>query len=252
MIGIFDSGSGGLTVLRAIREHLPSADVLYFGDIKNAPYGSRSREELSLLTVQAIEYLQGQGAQSIVSACNSVSASLAISLFDALSIAPQHLIEMVGPTVRYFRDSHARIVLCATPATIRSGIYQNAFHMIGKDIATVPIDDLAAAIEFGEPKERIKEIITKAFAEIPHDSFNVLILACTHYPLVKDVFIEVLGDVPIFDPAEAIAERVEAQLWPREAGDGLMRFVISKDSEPFRRLVAELFPGKKYSIEVVE
>ena len=78
MIGIFDSGSGGLTVLKAIREVMPSADILYFGDIRNAPYGEKSREELSRLTVNSIRVLQARGATSIVSACNSVSASLAV------------------------------------------------------------------------------------------------------------------------------------------------------------------------------
>src|SRR4051812_29736626 len=122
MIGIFDSGSGGLTVLKAIRDVLPSADVLYMGDIKNAPYGSRSREELSKLTVEAIKLLQARGANRIVSACNSVSASLAVSIFDIFSLDSTQLIEMVGPTVASFKGSNARILLCATPATVDSGI----------------------------------------------------------------------------------------------------------------------------------
>ncbi|MCR4333930.1 MAG: aspartate/glutamate racemase family protein, partial [Patescibacteria group bacterium] len=143
MIGIFDSGSGGLTVLKAIRERMPSADILYFGDIKNAPYGSKSNSELSVLTVRAIELLQKRGATSIVSACNSVSASLAISLLDSLSLAPTQLIEMVGPTVHSFKNSSARLLLVATPATIQSEIYQNAFRMIGKDVEVVAIPDLA-------------------------------------------------------------------------------------------------------------
>jgi glutamate racemase len=128
MIGIFDSGSGGLTVLKTVRERMPSADILYFGDIKNAPYGEKPHGELGALTVRAIELLQKRGAESIVSACNSVSASLAISLFDALSLAPGHLIEMVGPTVSAFKDSPERILLTATPATIGSEIYQNLPH----------------------------------------------------------------------------------------------------------------------------
>src|SRR5262249_29124782 len=99
MIGIFDSGVGGLTVLHAIRQNLPSADVLYFGDTKNAPYGEKSREKLSDLTTANIKFLLEHGATNIVSACNSVSASLAISLFDAFDLKPQQLIEMVGPTV---------------------------------------------------------------------------------------------------------------------------------------------------------
>ena len=134
MIGIFDSGSGGLTVLKAVREALPSADILYFGDIKNAPYGSRSHAELSVLTMRAIELLQGRGATSIVSACNSVSASLAVSLFDALSLAPEHLIEMVGPTVSSFKNSSARLLLVATPATSVSALLV-AYSVLGLKFA---------------------------------------------------------------------------------------------------------------------
>lgn len=252
MIGIFDSGSGGLTVLSAIREQMPSADVLYFGDIKNAPYGSKSNSELGALTVRAIELLQKRGAKSIVSACNSVSASLAISLFDALSIAPDHLIEMVGPTVSSFKNSSARLLLTATPATINSEIYQNAFHMIGKNIETVAIPDLASAIEFGKSEEEIEHIIRTAFESVKLSEFDVLILACTHYPLVADIFGRVLGSVHFFDPALAVGERVKKQLWPREVGNGTTRFVISSDSQPFRDRVAQLFPKSECTIEVVD
>ncbi len=253
MIGIFDSGSGGLTVLRAIRDHLPSADILYFGDIKHAPYGSKSPEELSLRTLAAIRLLQGEGARSLVSACNSVSASLAVSLFDALPLSPEHLIEMVGPTVSYVRGSDARLLLCATPATVQSGIYQHAFRMVGKEVATVALPDLAGAIEFGAPREDIERIIRDGFAGIDLSPFDVLILGCTHYPLVMDAFQRVLGSsVRIFDPAIAVAERVEERFWPREAGRGRMRFLISAESEPFRAQVERLFPESQHTIEVVE
>lgn len=251
MIGIFDSGSGGLTVLRAIREVLPSADVVYLGDIKNAPYGSRSREELSLLTVDGIRFLMDRGAKSIVSACNSVSASLAVSLFDALSIAPSHLIEMVGPTVQYFRHSTGRVLLVATPATATSGIYQNAFRMMGMTVEMLAIPALAGAIEFGKPLEEIEQIVQDALAP-KEGTYDVLILACTHYPLVQPVFERVAGPaVMVFDPAIAVAERVKKQLWPQEVGDGRTHFVITQDSEPFRRFAAQLFPGEKYEVEVL-
>ncbi len=253
MIGIFDSGSGGLTVLRAIKDVLSSCDVVYFGDIKNAPYGSKTPEELSTLTIHALQLLQAQGATSIVSACNSVSASLAVSLFDALDIAPMQLIEMVGPTVSHFKNASARIVLCATPATIRSGIYQNAFRMIGKDIVAVSVPDLAPAIEFGKSKDEMKELIKTAFANVDFSTSDVLVLACTHYPLVTQLFKDVIpSSVAVFDPALAVAARVEKRFWPREAGKGGLRFLISTDSAPFRTLVSNLFPTERYSIEVVE
>lgn len=251
MIGIFDSGSGGLTVLRAIRERMPSADILYFGDIKNAPYGEKSHRELGALTVRAIELLQKRGAESIVSACNSVSASLAISLFDALSIAPEHLIEMVGPTVSSFKDSSSRLLLTATPATIASEIYQNAFHMIGKEIETVAIPGLAAAIEFGGSEKEIESIIRKTFLGVRVRDFDAIILACTHYPLIAHVFERALDPVSLFNPAVAVGERVQRQLWSHEAGNGMTRFIISKDSLPFRNRVAAL-QLRNVSIEVLD
>lgn len=251
MIGVFDSGSGGLTVLQAIRDRLPSADVLYFGDIAHAPYGEKSREELSDLTVNALHFLREQGATSIVSACNSVSASLALSLLDAFDLPAENLIEMAGPTVAYFRSSPARVLLCATPATIGSGMYQNAFRMIGKDIGVVAIPRLAGAIEFGASNEEQEEIIRTAFARVDFSDYDVLILACTHYPLAVEVFKTIIP-IPLYDPAEAVAERVKKQLWPREAGDGKLCFVISQDSPQFRTLVADMFPESHFTIEVVQ
>lgn len=251
MIGFFDSGSGGLTVLRALREELPSADVLYFGDIKNAPYGLRTPQELSLLALQDIQFLLENGATSIVNACNSASATLALSLLDTFDLTSQQMIEMVGPTVSAFRGFTGRVALTGTVATIHSGTYQSAFSMIGKDVHAIPIPNLGGAIEAGGTDAEIEKIISDAFKSEKRD-FDVLVLACTHYPLVIDVFKKVLPGVSIFDPASAVAARARKQFWPREVGDGNTRFVISKDSRHFREVVKKLFPNTNYSIEVVQ
>ena len=252
MIGIFDSGSGGLTVLKAIREQMPSCDVLYFGDIKNAPYGEKPREELSRLTINNIRVLQTRGATSIVSACNSVSASLAVSLFDVLGLAQQNLIEMVGPTVSYFKDFKKPILLAATPATIASGLYQNAFQMLGIMIDTIAIPKLAGAIEFGISAKEQELLIAGAFAPYDMKKYGALILACTHYPLALTSFRKVLGDVSFFDPAEAVANRAKRQLWPREVGDGKLRLLVSRNTPQFRSHVTKLLPDASYVIEVLD
>lgn len=252
MIGIFDSGVGGLTVLHAIRQNLPSADVIYFGDTKNAPYGEKSREKLSDLTVAAIKLLQERGANNIVSACNSVSASLAVSLLDAFDLQPGQLIEMVGPTVSTFRASGSRVALCATPATILSEIYQNGFRMIGMDIQAIPVPGLAGAIEFGKSESDIEAAIAEAFKDVDPASFDVLVLACTHYPFAIAQFKKVLGaDIKIFDPALAVAARVEKQFWPREVGQGSTKFILSAESSHFRSLLTQFFPGTTYDIEIL-
>lgn len=251
MIGIFDSGSGGLTVLRAIRKRMPSADILYFGDIKNAPYGEKPHRELFELTLRSIELLLARGATSIVSACNSVSASLAISLFDALSIAPDRLIEMVGPTVSAFRNSPGKLLIAATPATINSGIYQNAFRMVGKEVETVAVPGLAAEIEFGGSDGEIERIIREAFSRVRASDFDAVILACTHYPLAIASFERALGQAQFIDPADVVAERVSRCFGQEASGPCRTRFVISKDSEPFRERVAEL-PFGGAEIEVIQ
>ena len=259
MIGIFDSGSGGLTVLSAIREVLPSSDVLYFGDIKNAPYGNRRRRKISALTTEAIQLLLERDATKIISACNSVSASLAVSFLDAFDLGQAQLIEMVGPTVRYFKGSDAKVLVCATPATVHSRIYQNAFRMVGQDVTMCAIPDLAGLIEFGPPahagesKKAIYDSIKKALKNFDVESFNVLVLSCTHYPLVKDIFTDVLKGkgVVLFDPAYEVAERAERLWWPQESGEGITKFLISADSETFRSRVKELFPNTPYTIEII-
>lgn len=252
MIGIFDSGSGGLTVLAAIRREFPSTDIVYFADLKYAPYGNRSREELTMRTVVALKTLVSHGATCIVSACNSVSASLAISLFDALSISPDRLIEMVGPTVASMRHSNDRVLLVATQATIDSKIYQSAFSMIGKSVETHALPELAGAIERGVAEEEIESMLRAEFSTVDFATVDAVMLACTHYPLVKAVFRRVLPEhVSIIDPADAVAQRVLQDWWPREVGKGRLYFLLSKDSQVFRANVAEFFPQGGYGIEVV-
>ena len=253
MIGIFDSGSGGLTVLQAIKEILPSANVVYFGDIGNAPYGEKTHTQLSALTTHAVQVLLDKDVTKIVSACNSTSASLAVSLFDVLGMGSAQLIEMVGPTVSYFKNSDARLLVCATPATVASGVYQRAFSMIGKDVDVCPVPDLAGLIEFGAPTEEIQACIQEAFSEIDSYAYDAVLLSCTHYPLVAEQFGDALKnkELVLFDPALEVAARVESQWWPEEVSEGAVHFILTEDSALFEKRVATLFPEMKYSLEVI-
>jgi glutamate racemase len=251
MIGVFDSGVGGLTVLKALRDVYPSVDVAYFGDIRNAPYGARSRTELSRLAVDGAQFLIDKGASSIVCACNSVSVSMALSLYDILSVPHIPIIEMVGPCVAALRGSEARILLVATSATVESGMYQNAFRMIGKEIQAMAIPELASAIECGEGNAAYETCIRAALADVPADSYDMLVLGCTHFPLARESFHAVVGDKALFDPAEAVASRVLRDLWPREMGYGKTAFYISKESARFRALAEKMFPQGEYAIQVV-
>src|SRR6185369_15792802 len=111
-------------------------------------------------------------------------------------------------------------------ATIRSGIYQSTFKLIGKEITTIAIPDLAPAIEVGAPAAEIKAVIRDGLATVNLADFDVLILACTHYPLVLDYFKELVPpSMALFDPAIAAAERAEKLFWPQEVGGGTTTFL---------------------------
>lgn len=254
MIGIFDSGQGGLTVMRAVRDVLPDSDIVYFGDTKNAPYGSRTRAELSRLTVAGFRTLLSNGATTLVSACNSVSAALALALLDVSALPAGALVEMVGPTVRHVvRSSPGRTLLIATPATVNSGLYQDAFAMLEMGITERAIPELAGAIERGADEGELEQIIRTALPESVLADFDTLVLACTHYPLIAPLFERVVGErVHLVNPAHAVAHELEKHFWPREAGFGQTKFLISADSPHFRAQVARLFPESKEAIEVLE
>lgn len=253
MIGVFDSGVGGLTVLRELRRAMPRADIVYFGDTKHAPYGPRPHDELVSLTVAAIALLHREGATHIVSACNSVSVTIALESLEAFSLSAGEFIEMVGPAVDLLAPTPARVLLCATAATVGSGIYQDAFRAAGKSIAAVAIPELAGAIEHGASEAELDPMIAAALADVPTDSYDTVLLGCTHYPLAVEAFRRALPpSVAIVDPAAAVAAHAVARFSDEAQGQGTMRFLLSKDSAVFRDLAGRIFPGMHQAFEVIQ
>lgn len=248
MIGLFDSGSGGLSVLTAIRKRAPAADIVYFGDIKNAPYGERSSQELAALTKDGITKLMGMGALEIVSACNSVSLSVLKGF-----TGHDRVIEMTRPTARMMRKcAGARMLLLATLATVASRIYRDALEVMVQ-LDELPIAHLAHAIDRDEPPSVIREILRTAFESRRGKTYDGIILACTHYPLIRehiaDVAKDFFGVIEIIDPAEAVAEDVAQRF--TITGSGNTQYCISQDSVAFRRRVAGLFPYTENAIQVI-
>lgn len=248
MIGIFDSGSGGLSVLHALRAKAPKADIVYFGDIGNSPYGSRSSEELAQFVKRGMEKLAGHGATEIVAACNSIS-------FSILTGAAGHdrLIEMTRPTARMMRQyAGERVLLLATPATVKSGIYKEALWSIVA-LQELPIPDLAGAIESEASHEDIRRIIRTALETHNGNTYDKILLGCTHYPLVRNEITSIAGEyfpgAIILDPADAVAEEA-IQRFACE-GQGSIQFLISADSHGFRNRVAPMFLEGKCSLTVV-
>jgi len=242
MIGIFDSGSGGLSVLRAIRARAPQADIVYFGDLKNAPYGNRTREELGVLTAVGIQKLLDMGATEIVSGCNSVSVSIVPSTLDALRLPRTNLVEMVEPTVSSFRTQSARVLVCATQATIDSCMYQQGLGTVGATATGVALPTLVTLIESGAERQELIDSVYSTLTPYVGLGYTHLLLGCTHYPLVHDVFDmvceELLPGISIVDPAYAVARAVVTQFDVR--GQGKTAWVLSQQSSVFERFASSL------------
>lgn len=248
MIGVFDSGSGGLSVLSVLRKRAPDADLLYFGDIANAPYGEKSLPELATLTEKGISLLKDCGATELISACNSVSSAVLAGASGGLPY-----IEMSKPTAAYLRQlKGTRFLLIATPATVQSGLYMNAIGRAA-EIDSLSIAGLAGAIEFGAPEADIVSLVRTAFSERSGEQYDGIVLGCTHYPLIagliQPLVAQYFGRIEIIDPAYPVTN--EAIKTFDISGAGTLRLMISEENENFTRRIASMFPGAEASIEVV-
>lgn len=212
MIGVFDSGLGGLTVLRRLRELLPQHDLLYFADQANVPYGDRTPGELLLLTQRNLDRLNAAGAQAIVMACNT-SCATALELGWPQSDAPiLDLIESAALAVK--EAGYRNVGVVATAATARSGAYATTIgeHAPGTHVTEIAAPALVPLVEAGKLQgDEPREAVAAVCAQLPPD-VDAVILACTHFPLLETHFRDAIGPAAaIVDPAQMHARRA-AQL----------------------------------------
>ena len=240
MLGIFDSGMGGLTVAAAIARISPAVDFVYFGDLANMPFGAKSESELLEITKHAIKFLTDHGATEIVAACNSVSMYVhELRLQNEFSMN-----EMSEPTTRALSlCKSGSVLVCATEATVRSKLYEHAFAEKGIEVMSMAIPELASMIERNATMEELKSIIRPVVDYAILMNAKTLVLGCTQYPFAKSIFEKLFQsqnyEIEIFDPAEAVADEVIKRF--DQKGTGIQKFFLSKDSMVFRDTVEKLF-----------
>ena len=215
-IGVFDSGVGGLTVLRALVERIPGADYLYFGDTARLPYGSKSAATVAHYAAGAVRYLQDQGAELLVIACNTATA---LALPEIKAAADVKVIGVVEPGA----DAAAavtrkrKVVVIGTEATISSHAYRRALE--AREVAVrekacalfVPLVE-EGWVEHAVTEQVARIYLSEAFSEDASDA-DVLVLGCTHYPLIKPLLRRVAPEhIAIVDSAESTAQDVARQL----------------------------------------
>jgi len=254
-IGVFDSGFGGLTVLKALLELIPDADYAYFGDTARLPYGSKSVETVARYAVEAAHYLEVHGARMLVIACNTATA-LALDRITAAAHVPVVGVIEPGTEAAFAATRNQKIVVIGTEATISSHAYRKSLEARGLSTREKACPLLVPLVEEGWIEHSVTEQIARIYlAEAFGDGFSdadTLVLGCTHYPLLKTLLRRVVPEhVSIVDSAESTARAVAAHLQQFVAATGdaeerralpRIKFFATDSVEKFRRL-GERFLG---------
>ncbi len=215
-IGVFDSGFGGLTVLKALLELTPDADYVYFGDTARLPYGSKSAETVARYAIEAAHFLESHGAQMLVIACNTATA-LALDRIRVAAHVPVVGVVEPGAAAAAAASRNQKIVVVGTEATVSSHAYRKALEARGLTAREKACPLLVPLVEEGWVEHPVTEQVAKiylaeAFADGFHDA-DTLLLGCTHYPLLKPLLQHAAPEhVQIVDSAESTARAVASRL----------------------------------------
>jgi glutamate racemase len=217
VLGLFDSGLGGLSVLRAARAHLPQADMLYVADSGFAPYGERDEAFIVQRSQIISRFLLSQGAQALVVACNTATAAAVRQL---RSEHPGLHIVGVEPGVKpaVAQSRHARVGVMATPGTLQSEKFRALVseHAQGAHLVLQPCPGLAREIERGDlDTPALRELVARFCEPLKAQQVDTVVLGCTHYPFVAPLIQEALGPaVTLLDTADAVARQAARLLAP--------------------------------------
>jgi glutamate racemase len=270
-IGIFDSGVGGLTVYRALHEHLPNERFVYLGDTARVPYGTKSLATVERYAVENAQFLAARGIKLLVVACNTASALALPAIRRALNI---EVVGVIGPGARAAvaeskNSKEKRIGVIATESTVNSGAYTEAIKKADPNSTVIeracPL--FVPLAEEGWADADVARTVAETYLKDLRSGVDTLVLGCTHYPILRDVIQETVGEqVELIDSGAATAievksllkEKALARLTPgtgaleRHLCDDLDHFYVTDAAERFAR-VAERFLGSKPArLEAVE
>lgn len=250
-IGIFDSGIGGLTVLREITRLLPGEETIYLGDTARVPYGSKSRETVLRYSREVAAFLRKHGVKMIVAACNTASAYAVEQLKGELDIPVTGVIEP-GARAACEATKTGRVGVIGTAGTVKSGAYVAAIRAMDPKVTTFvkacPL--FVPLVEEGWADDAITTAIAQRYlAELIEAGIDTLVLGCTHYPLLKNTIARVAGPgVTLIDSAAATGVEVARVLKEKDilrdgpaAGHDAHRFFVTDSPETFTSVGSRFF-----------
>ncbi len=247
-IGVFDSGVGGLTVLRALTALLPREDFIYVGDTARVPYGSKSPEAVRRFSLEIARFFKRQKVKMMVTACNTVSA---LALRDLRACLPLPVLGVIEPGARaaLAASRNGRVGIIGTEGTVRSRAYEDAIQRLDPSVKTFarPCPLFVPLAEEGWVSHPVTRAVARLYlSPLLAKKIDTLVLGCTHYPLLMRTLRRTAGRVELIDSAEETAKAVRSRL----EQDGLLRtgrrkgrvtFYSSDDPAKFARTAHRLF-----------
>lgn len=228
MIGIFDSGVGGLTALRELRRLKPTVDICYLSDSKNAPYGTKSESELLLLVKSDIERLIAHGAEHILMACCTASTVYPLLSTEERRICHPIITPTAESALRVTKDF--RIGVIATERTVASHAFKDAILAKNSSayVYELPTQSFVALVEGGEcdgyASDAAKRQIKRELKPLLREKIDTLILGCTHFPHIKGIISEALGEINLVSCSKAGAEAIADLI--KGGGDSKTEFIF--------------------------
>jgi glutamate racemase len=259
-IGIFDSGIGGLTVLKEIKKILPREDVVYFGDTARVPYGNKSKDTVIRFSIQNADFLVGLNVKMIVVACNT-SSSYSLSTLKRRYDIPVVGVIRPGAEEAASITKNMKIGVIGTKATVASGVYEKELKRINPktDVTSTSCPLFVPLVEEGWLKGNIAAAITNQYLNyLKKKKIDTIVLGCTHYPLLRSVIRDVLGeDIAIIDSATQVAKTVKRiickkRLYNEKENKGRYRFYVSDEPKLFRKVGTRFLNGEITNIKNVE
>ena len=246
-IGVFDSGLGGLTILKALRRVLPQEKLIYFGDTVNMPYGAKSKKAVTRYSLAIAKFLEQQQVKLIIVACNTASALALPELQKQINVPIIGVIEPGAKAAARSTHNH-KIAVLATEATVQSQAYPLALKRLNKQLAVIqqPCPILAPLIEEGWTHKTAGQLIIADYLKkIAKSGCDTVILGCTHYPVIKRLIAKQLGkQVRLVDSADVLAAEVKKQLTVQNQlnlrGHGSLKIYASDDPLRFKRLAKHI------------
>jgi len=256
-VGIFDSGVGGLTVMKEIIKALPEEHIIYLGDTARVPYGGRSSETVRRYSVENAAVLVSRGIKLLVVACNTSSAVSLEVLRKQFSVP---VIGVVEPGARAAVEMTRRkkVAVIGTETTINSGSYETAIKAIDESIEVfgVACPLFVPLIEEGWTEGEIVDLTARKYISLMNNSVDTVVLGCTHYPMIKHVISRIVN-IPLIDSAIETAKEVRTVLEEKNmrcsgAGEKMRKFLVTDSADKFARVGERFLEYKISDIEKID